>query len=128
MPAEAQEFFRWNGMLRSGLGPGIGGYLEDPEIVEVILNPDGRLWIDRLSSGLEDTGRRIPIADGERIVRLVAHHVGAEAPAASPPASPEPPPAGEPLERLPPPLLIAPPLPLTKPPPPRSPPPHPLPP
>ncbi len=63
-------------MLRTALGPSIAGYLEDPSIVEVMLNPDGRLWIDRLSGGLEDTGCRVTPADAERIVRLVAHHVG----------------------------------------------------
>jgi type IV secretion system protein VirB11 len=34
-----------------------------------MLNPDGRLWIDRLSEGLSDTGERLNAADGERIVR-----------------------------------------------------------
>ena len=81
------------------------GYLEDPDIVEVMLNPDGRLWIDRLSSGLEDTGRRIPVADGERIVRLVAHHVGAEAHAGSPRVSAELPETGERFEGLLPPVV-----------------------
>jgi hypothetical protein len=42
-------------MLRTALGPAIATFLEDPSIVEVMLNPDGRLWIDRLSGGLEDT-------------------------------------------------------------------------
>jgi type IV secretion system protein TrbB len=65
-------------MLRTALGPAIATFLEDPSIVEVMLNPDGRLWIDRLSGGLEDSGRTLSAADGERIVRLVAHHVGAE--------------------------------------------------
>ena len=65
-------------MLRTALGPAIAGFLEDPSVVEVMLNPDGRLWIDRLSEGLSDTGKRLAAADGERIVRLVAHHVGAE--------------------------------------------------
>jgi len=32
-------------MLRSALGPAIARYLEDPSIVEVMLNPDGRLWV-----------------------------------------------------------------------------------
>jgi len=59
----------------SALGTAIAGYLEDDAIVEVMLNPDGRLWIDRLSSGLTDTGDTLSAADGERIVRLVAHHV-----------------------------------------------------
>ena len=43
-------------MLRTALGPAIASFLEDPSIVEVMLNPDGRLWIDRLSGGLEDSG------------------------------------------------------------------------
>src|SRR5215472_11605178 len=62
----------------------IASYLDDPSIVEVMLNPDGRLWIDRLSGGLEDTGCRVIPADAERIVRLVAHHVGVEVHAGSP--------------------------------------------
>jgi type IV secretion system protein VirB11 len=46
-------------MLRTALGPAITGWLEDPAIVEVMLNPDGRLWIDRLAGGLADTGERL---------------------------------------------------------------------
>ena len=60
-------------MLRSALGAAIVGYLEDDAVVEIMLNPDGRLWIDRPSSGLTDTGETLSAADGERIVRLVAH-------------------------------------------------------
>src|SRR3546814_6583224 len=67
----------------------IAGYLDDPGVVEVMLNPDGRLWIDRLAGGLEDTGARINAADGERIVRLVAHHVGAEVHGGNPRVSAE---------------------------------------
>ena len=58
-------------MLRTAMGPTITGWLEDPAIAEIMLNPDGRLWIDRLT----DTGKRLSAEDGERIVRLVAHHV-----------------------------------------------------
>ena len=65
-------------MLRTALGPAIAAWLEDPGVVEVMLNPDGRLWVDRLTEGLTDTGERLTSADGERVVRLVAHHVGAE--------------------------------------------------
>ena len=95
-------------MLRTALGPAISGYLEDPSIVEVMLNPDGRLWIDRLSGGLEDTGCRIMPADAERIVRLVAHHVGVEVHAASPRVSAELPESGERFEGLVPPVVAAP--------------------
>ena len=33
-------------MLRTALGPAIATFVEDPSIVEVMLNPDGRLWIE----------------------------------------------------------------------------------
>ncbi|OCX32983.1 P-type conjugative transfer ATPase TrbB [Bradyrhizobium sp. UASWS1016] len=95
-------------MLRSALGTAIAGYLEDEAIIEVMLNPDGRLWIDRLSNGLTDTGETLSAADGERIVRLVAHHVGAEVHAGSPRVSAELPGTGERFEGLLPPVVAAP--------------------
>ncbi len=49
-------------MLRTALGPAVAQFLEDPAIVEVMLNSDGRLWVDRLSDGLSDTGERLSAA------------------------------------------------------------------
>jgi type IV secretion system protein VirB11 len=95
-------------MLRTALGPAIGAFLEDATVVEVMLNPDGCLWIDRLSGGLEDTGHYMSAADGERIVRLVAHHVGAEVHAGAPRVSAELPETGERFEGLLPPVVAAP--------------------
>jgi type IV secretion system protein VirB11 len=95
-------------MLRTALGSAITGFLEDPSIVEVMLNPDGRLWIDRLSEGLADTGEWLSPADGERIVRLVAHHVGAEVHPGAPRVSAELPETGERFEGLLPPVVAAP--------------------
>ena len=95
-------------MLRTALGPRIAGWLDDPAIVEVMLNPDGRLWLDRLSMGLSDSGEAMSGADGERIVRLVAHHVGAEVHSGSPRVSAELPDSGERFEGLLPPVVAAP--------------------
>ena len=95
-------------MLRTALGPAIARFLEDPAVVEVMLNPDGRLWIDRLSEGLSDTGEVLRPADGERIVRLVAHHIGAEVHAGAPRVSAELPETGERFEGLLPPVVAAP--------------------
>lgn len=95
-------------MLRTALGPAIAGFLDDPMTVEVMLNPDGRLWIDRLSEGLADSGKTLSAADGERIVRLVAHHVGVEAHGLSPRVSAELPETGERFEGLLPPVVAAP--------------------
>jgi type IV secretion system protein TrbB len=95
-------------MLRTAMGSAIAGFLEDPSVVEVMLNPDGRLWIDRLSSGLADTGEALSASDGERIIRLVAHHVGAEVHAGAPRVSAELPETGERFEGLLPPVVAAP--------------------
>jgi type IV secretion system protein VirB11 len=95
-------------MLKTALGPDVAGWLEDSSVVEVMLNPDGRLWVDRLSTGLADTGERLSPADGERIVRLVAHHVGAEVHAGAPRVSAELPGTGERFEGLLPPVVAAP--------------------
>lgn len=103
-----ETFTRSARMLRTALGPMIGQWLDDPGVVEIMLNPDGRLWLDRLSSGLEDTGDGLSAADGERIVRLVAHHVGAEVHAGNPRVSAELPETGERFEGLLPPVVAAP--------------------
>lgn len=95
-------------MLRTAIGPAIAGFLEDPAIVEVMLNPDGRLWVDRLKEGLFATDEVLIPADGERIVRLVAHHVGAEVHPGSPRVSAELPETGERFEGLLPPVVAAP--------------------
>jgi type IV secretion system protein TrbB len=95
-------------MLRTALGPAIARYLEDPSIVEVMLNPDGRIWVDRLREGLVATGDVLIPADGERIVRLVAHHVGAEVHPGAPRVSAELPETGERFEGLLPPVVTAP--------------------
>src|SRR5437762_3335957 len=105
---QSEAISRGARMLRTALGPAIARFLEDPAVVEVMLNPDGRLWIDRLSSGLMDTGETLPAPDGERIIRLVAHHVGGEVHAGSPRVSAELPETGERFEGLLPPVVSAP--------------------
>lgn len=94
-------------MLRSALGPNIGAWLDDPCIIEIMLNPDGRLWIDSHGDGLSDTGVFMSAETGERIIRLVAHHAGDEVHAASPRVSAELPVTGERFEGLLPPVVAA---------------------
>ena len=95
-------------MLQTAFGAAIAGWLADPQVVEIMLNPDGRLWVDRLGAGLSDSGTWLSAADGERIIRLVAHHVGAEVHGRSPRVSAELPGGGERFEGLLPPVVIAP--------------------
>jgi type IV secretion system protein VirB11 len=95
-------------MLRTAFGSDITAFMADPETVEVMLNPDGRLWVDRLGSGLVDTGCSLGAAAGERIIRLVADHVGVEVHQASPRISAELPESGARFEGLLPPLVSGP--------------------
>ncbi len=95
-------------MLRTALGPLLLARLEDPGVAEVMLNPDGRVWIDRFDAGLIDAGLSVSADDAERILRLVAHHVAAEIHAQQPRLSAELPGTGERFEGLMPPLAAAP--------------------
>ncbi len=107
-PIRSEAKSRGARMLRTALGPSIASWLDDPAVIEVMLNPDGRLWVDRLGEGISDTGMTLGAADGERIIRLVAHHVGVEVHARSPRVSAELPEGGERFEGLLPPVVVAP--------------------
>lgn len=108
IPIRPEATSRGARMLRTALGPEVAAWLEEPAVIEVMLNPDGRLWVDRLGSGLAATDRRMSAADGERIIRLVAHHVGAEVHGRAPRVSAELPDSGERFEGLLPPVVTAP--------------------
>ena len=95
-------------MLRTAMGPIITQALEDPEVVEVLLNPDGSLWLDKLGSGRAPVGISMTPADAERIIRLVAAHVRAEVHAGAPILSAELPETGERFEGVLPPVVKAP--------------------
>jgi len=95
-------------MLRSAMGPIIALALADPEIAEVMLNPDGSLWFDRLGEGRRPSGHTLSVADAERIIRLVAAHVRLEVHAGAPILSAELPETGERFEGVLPPVVRAP--------------------
>ena len=95
-------------MLRSAMGPAIIAALDDPDIVEVMLNPDGRLWVDRLGAGREPTGATLSHDDATRIIKVVANHVGLEVDRDHPILSAELPETGERFEGVLPPITFAP--------------------
>jgi len=104
---------RRRAMLKSALGPTIMTALRDPFVVEVMVNPDGSLRLDRLGEGRKDTGLRLASSEVERIIRLVASHIRVEAHAESPIVSAELPSrydgiGGERFEGLLPPVSTAP--------------------
>lgn len=42
--------------LRRELGPVIGALLNDPAVIEIMLNPDGTLWVERFGASMEPVG------------------------------------------------------------------------
>ncbi len=68
---------RLSDMLTTALGQNIGAFLIDPEIIEVMVNPDGCLWIDRLGRGRQFTGHQIPQENVERAIFIIATSTGA---------------------------------------------------
>jgi len=95
-------------MLRTAFGPTIAAALADPTVIEVMVNPDGKLWIERASVGRQDTGERIGSGEAERIIRLVAAHVRREVHDRAPIVSAELPETGERFEGVMPPVSPAP--------------------
>ena len=57
--------------LRHACGPLIMGALEDPGVIEIMLNPDGSLWIERYGQDHDRVGE-IPMAQGRLILSQVA--------------------------------------------------------
>ena len=99
---------RRRAMLRTAMGPAIAAALSDPCVIEIMVNPDGALRLDRLGEGRVDTELRVEPAEAERIIRLVASHVRTEVHAGAPIVSAELPEGGERFEGLLPPVASAP--------------------
>ena len=95
-------------MLRTAFGPSIAAALADASVIEVMVNPDGKLWIERAREGRRDSGERIGSAEAERIIRLVAAHVRREVSDKAPIVSAELPETGERFEGVMPPVAPAP--------------------
>lgn len=61
--------------LYHALGPLIAGALAQADVVEIMANPDGSLWVDRAGVGRERVGR-IEASAAETTIRLLASHMG----------------------------------------------------
>jgi type IV secretion system protein TrbB len=71
-----QQQARLREKLRRELGSDVLDALADPRVIEIMLNPDGRLWIDELGVGMRDTGTRITAAQGENLLGTIAAMLG----------------------------------------------------
>ncbi len=95
-------------MLTTALGEQIMDALADPSVIEIMINPDGRLWIERHGEGRLDTGSALTSHETERVIRLVATHIGRDVTAGTPIVSAELPLSGERFEGVLPPVTCAP--------------------
>lgn len=105
---DAATYKRTAEMLRTAFGQDIMTALADPSVVEIMINPDGKLWVDKQKIGRTDTGVSLTAHDVERAIRLVATQNGRDASQSSPIVSAELPLAGERFEGVLPPVTTAP--------------------
>ena len=95
-------------MLLTAFGPLIEAALKDESVIEVMVNPDGRLWIERVGEGRVDMASPMQAAETERIIRLVAAHMRGEVHDEAPIVSAELPESGERFEGVLPPVVLGP--------------------
>lgn len=108
MTANDEAACRRRQMLATAFGPVIGKMLQDVTMIEIMVNPDGKLWVDQAGRGRGFSGHVLRAADTERIIRIVAAHIRTEAHAESPIVSAELPETRERFEGLLPPIVAAP--------------------
>jgi type IV secretion system protein TrbB len=58
--------------LQREFGPPVCGPLADDNVTEIMVNPDGTVWIDTYSSGLTDTGHVLTSIQVENVITTVA--------------------------------------------------------
>lgn len=95
-------------MLSTALGADVSNALAAADTIEIAVNPDGRLWVEKQGGRLADIGVMLEPAHVERVIRLVAAMTGAQAHQEKPIVSAELPPKGERFEGLLPPVSRAP--------------------
>ena len=93
-------------MLQTAMGPIIGEALNDKSVIEIMVNPDGSLWLDKHGVGRVHAGEMLE-ADVERIIRLVASYIRIECNESAPIVSAELPDTGERFEGILPPVVTA---------------------
>lgn len=105
---EAASLSRTRDMLATAFGPVIMAALSDTQVIEIMVNPDGRLWVERHGAGRSACGAVLAPCQVERVIRLVATHVGRDATALAPLVSAELPLGGERFEGVLPPVAPGP--------------------
>jgi type IV secretion system protein TrbB len=93
--------------LTDALGDVIVSALADVDVVEIMLNPDGRIFVERVGAGMEQVGQ-MTAHHAEIVIGKVAHALGTEITGESPIVSGELPIGGHRFEGLLPPVVSQP--------------------
>jgi type IV secretion system protein VirB11 len=105
-PSEAHT--RLTNALGGALAP-LSPFLDDRRVVEVMLNADGAIWVERRGDGMERTDVHMDPVSAETMLRLVAADAGVELTASNPVLTAKlPPPWGARLQAFLPPVVDAP--------------------
>ena len=65
--------------LRRELGPVVLKALSDPDVIEIILNPDGRIWVESHTAGMSQTDASMAPTQAENLIGTVAAALNAVA-------------------------------------------------
>jgi type IV secretion system protein VirB11 len=62
-------------MIKTAFGP-LGWMAQDPSVVEIMANPDGKVWVERVGEPMEESGQVLSAEERMTIIELVAGAVG----------------------------------------------------
>ncbi|MFZ1123011.1 MAG: P-type conjugative transfer ATPase TrbB, partial [Candidatus Binataceae bacterium] len=75
---------RLDELLRRQLGTRILAAIGDPQITEIIINEDGRVWFESYGKGMHEAGLRLAASQVESLIGTVAASLGTVANTSSP--------------------------------------------
>ena len=107
LPVQLERAQRINEKLRRELGPTLCELLREPAVVEIMLNPDGRLWVERLGGAMQSVGS-MPAFQAEALMATIASTLKTTITRENPILECELPLDGSRFEGLIPPVVIAP--------------------
>ena len=82
--AQQMQERRLDELLRRQLGAKILAAIDDPQITEIIINEDGRVWYESYAKGMHEAGLRFAASQIESLIGTVAASLGIVANADSP--------------------------------------------
>ena len=108
MTSRDVQITRLSEKLRRELGPVVLKALSDPDVIEIILNPDGRIWIESHTAGMSQTDASMQPSQAENLIGTVAAALNAVANPQNPIVEGELPLTGSRFEGLLPPIAPSP--------------------